>query len=73
MKPRFYMTMEVSGISECQFKEHERVTHRYSCEECTVHVYGSFKKSRKARHQLDYAVMLLVQSKGGRVGKLYHE
>lgn len=73
MKARFYMVMEVDGIKECAYNPHERVTHRYSCDECSVHVYGTFKNSRKQRHHLDYAVMLLVQEKGGRVGRLYHE
>lgn len=73
MKQRFYMRMTAKGINECEYSSAERVTHRYSCDECEVHVYGSFKMSGKKRHQLDCAVILLVAYKGGRVGRLYHE
>jgi tRNA (Thr-GGU) A37 N-methylase len=73
MKQRFYMEMKQTGIVECQYNSTRKVTHKYQCEECAIHVYGTFKESGKKRHQLDYAVMILVQDKGGRVGRLYHE
>lgn len=73
MKQRFYMVMEKGEVKECEYRHGARVSHRYSCDECDVHIYGSFKNSRIRRDQLDYRVMLFVQEKGGRVGKLYHE
>lgn len=75
MRDRMYLLLTPGIIIEAKYKDvqSKKPSMIYQSPDVTVLVYGTLKRSRLRRDQVDYHVMLFLQSKGLKVGQMYRE